>query len=263
MFALLFTVLFAIDQIAAAQKCLYHKQEQSLECWELTSRSDFSSHDLRNVTNLSVSSSNLTYLVGETFEIFEQLQILMLPGNNIKAISEDVFRKTEQLEYIDLAYNEIEYLDTTIFATNNKIAVIDLSGNQLKVLNVDVFKNLPHLETFNLRGNPIDYCEINTHFALLELRFRNIETGIDLKGCSDYYELMPRKFEMQVSEMIHYLNVFNALTVFLLIVVLFALLALLMQSKKTGGWKLPNTSLIFTKYDKLKNLSETKLPQRV
>lgn len=263
MFVATFLLLFA-TQLIVAQKCLHHMMEEnSLECWELTPRTDFSSYNLASVTQLLISSSNLTYLDGRNFESFERLAILMMSGNNIKSFADDTFRELEHLHYLDLSFNDIEYLNPTTFATNAEIAAIDLTGNQLTLLHVDMFKSLPLLKIFNLEGNPIDYCEINTHFALLELRFRNIDTHVELQGCKNYYEMVPRKLEVQISQLIEYLNIFNALTLLLLSAVFFALFALILQSKKTGGWKFPITALTFTRYNRLKDFPETKLPQAV
>lgn len=262
MSAKLLIVLFAIH-LTIAQKCLYHKEEAALECWELTSRTDFSSYDFKNVTNLEVSSSNLTYLTSEFFETFEHLEILMMSGNAIKAIARDAFANIKRLEYIDLSYNDIDYLNPLLFAENTEIAAIDLSGNQLKIFTMDVFEDLPLLETFNLDGNPIDFCEINTHFALLELRYRNVGTHIDIKRCSKYHELVEKELQIEVSQLLHYLQVFNLLTFVLLGAVLIALVALLLQSKKTGGWQFGNLKFTFLRYEKLKSLPETKIPQAV
>lgn len=266
MFELTFTVFITSLYLTTAQKCLYHKHEEALECWELSSRTDFSSqHNLKSVRNLEVSSSNITHLTAEILEPLEKLEILVMSGNAIKTVSKEAFWGTESLQYLDLSHNEIDYLDPTIFATNSKIAAIDLSGNQLSFLTVDVFKDLPLLETFNLDGNPIDFCEINTHIALLELRFRNIETNLEIRACSGYYELVPRSLQVQMAELFYYLNVFNVLTLLLLAMLLVTLLALLLQSKQTGGWgwRFPITNWAFLKYGRLKDLPETKLPQAV
>lgn len=250
-------LLFTI-QLVTSQKCLYHKQEEALECWNLTSKTDFRSHHLKNVTKLLISSSNLTYISGETLEIFEQLTTLMVSSNNIKYIAEDTFRKNQHLEYIDFSYNKIEYLDVKMFATNGKLMVVDFTDNQLKFLHVNLFKNLPLLDRFILNNNPIDYCELNTHFALLELNFRNVFTNIVLEGCSDYYEfVVNEKLEVQLSTLIDYLNISNYISIVLLILVLVTCVILTVQSKISSGWRFSST------YCKLENFSQTKLPQAV
>lgn len=259
----LFILLFAAPHLIVAQQCIFDKKDYILTCWGWSSNANFSDIHFEKAKTLQIKSSNFTQLSAKFFERFEVLEKLTMSRNAIQTVTDDAFRKLEHLKYLNLSYNEIDYLDSMTFVTNTRLAGIDLSGNHLRVFNMDVFKDLPLLETFYLAGNPIDFCETNTHFALLELKYRNIDTHIELKPCEDYYELVPRNLQIQLAQLLYYLSIFNSLSVLLFAAVLVAFLALMLQSRQTGGWRFPLTNLISLKYDRLRNLPETKIPQTV
>ena len=83
------------------------------------------------------------------------LEVLELPGNRFKSISNGTFPPLPALRNLSLASNQIEYLSEFAFAKCGNLSELILRGNYLKSENIGGFANLNNLVKLDLSHNLI------------------------------------------------------------------------------------------------------------
>jgi len=129
------------------------------------------------------------------------LEVLLLPGNNIKEID---LSKNEKLRGLDLESNQIEVIDLTYnhnlqsvnlfdnklkdldLSKNEKLELYLLSNNELTSLNLQNGNNTNFVESVELTGNPNLKCiqVDDAEFSSNNQYWRKDETAIYSEDCS-------------------------------------------------------------------------------
>lgn len=89
----------------------------------------------RNLRNLSIISSQATYISPNAFNELTDLEYLNLENNSIATLPSNVFRKTIKLKWLSLASNKIKTLPDRIFEPVAELKYLDLSYNLLEDIN--------------------------------------------------------------------------------------------------------------------------------
>lgn len=144
-------------------------------------------HDLANLsvhmTHLTLSISNLSTLPVDTFDLFPNLQTLIVRtdlrnltkeqfknatklavlnlgfNNALSRIESNLFEHVPTLEFIDFAYNQIEEIEENAFAGLPKAEVLYLEANIIRRLANHTFGGAPNLLALDLSKNLIENVE--------------------------------------------------------------------------------------------------------
>ena len=121
--------------------------------------------------------SKVSFIHDQAFETNINLEILEMPGNEIKSITLNMFINNVNLKRLDFRYNNIEIIDSRAFANNNKLETILLEDNAILTLSAEVFNNLSNLEILSLNSNGNSEIVADT---LIEKQ--NCENGFRVNG---------------------------------------------------------------------------------
>jgi len=113
--------------------------------------------NLRILTDIDLSSNNISKIAGNTFQGNDKLRTLILRGNSITSLPPAVFPQLRSLKNIDLSNNKIS--EISIKAFNNIIRSptvegIDLSSNRLTTMEEGSIIGLYTLKSLQLHDNP-------------------------------------------------------------------------------------------------------------
>lgn len=126
--------------------------ELNLKGNRLTELSSLSSLTL--LTNLILSSNQLSNLTGDIFRNVTALMILDLSENQITSLPETIFNDLSEIRTIYLQKNNLSTLDAKLFKSQEFIQQLYLSDNQLESLPEDLFDHFILQYTVRLHGNP-------------------------------------------------------------------------------------------------------------
>lgn len=132
-----------------------------------------------HMTHLTLSISNLTTIPEDTFDLFPNLQTLIVQtdlrtltkeqfknatklavlnvgfNNALAKIESNLFAHVPTLELIDFAYNQIEEIEEDAFAGLAKLHVLYLEANLIRALSNRTFGGAPNLVALDLSRNQI------------------------------------------------------------------------------------------------------------
>ncbi|CAO1343185.1 unnamed protein product [Diamesa hyperborea] len=154
----------------------------------------------RDVTELVIVKSSMSYLSDDIFKPFNALQtliihngqlkqltkgdfnsaskltVLKVNGNNIESLGDDVFEGAEEhLTEIVMTSNKIEKLSSGTFHGLNQLKVLSLKDNLITELQLGTFKDVVMLEILILTGNKIKFL----HGKMLEFNRRLMTLAVD------------------------------------------------------------------------------------
>lgn len=89
----------------------------------------------RYLRNLSIISSQATYISQNAFNELTDLEYLNLKNNCITTLPSNLFQKTIKLKWLSLASNKIKTLPERIFEPVAELKYLDLSYNLLEDIN--------------------------------------------------------------------------------------------------------------------------------
>lgn len=154
-----------------------------------------------NATDLQVTSSGVSSVATDAFELLDRLVTLELKGNRLKTVSQASLHPLRNLVKLDLSYNRLTELPNELFKDLSKLREIDLGGNQVQFTenlfnctdaltklscndchlkdvptsSLTKIRNLEHLE---LNENPFQSLHDNTFQGLQQIR------NLSLDNCS-------------------------------------------------------------------------------
>lgn len=132
-----------------------------------------------HMTHLTLSISNLTTIPADTFDLFPNLQTLVVQAdlrtltkeqfknatnlaelnlgfnNALTNIESNLFEYVPTLEFIDFAYNQIRNIEENAFAGLLKAKILYLEANLISTLSNNTFSGAPNLVTLHLSRNSI------------------------------------------------------------------------------------------------------------
>uniref|UniRef100_A0A3Q3X7W9 Uncharacterized protein n=1 Tax=Mola mola TaxID=94237 RepID=A0A3Q3X7W9_MOLML len=129
---------------------------------------------LENIRVISLADNEMKALSSKFFSTFTQLRELDLRGNVLTKLP-DAVAQMEHLTCINLANNSFSIFPEklTVIATLERI---NLEGNTITEIPVDKLSDMPALKWLNVKSNPLDS---NTQFALQSLHNFDILSSRD------------------------------------------------------------------------------------
>lgn len=124
-----------------------------------------------------VSGSILTQLPSTFCDKFENLQVIVFSGAEIKKIDENSFKKCKNLKILNLFRNKITEIPDELFAGNSKLTRLCLSSNKLENLPFDVFSNLKNLKTLELSQNELSSLDPSWFEGLHSLQTLDLKSN--------------------------------------------------------------------------------------
>lgn len=147
-----------------------------------------------HMTHLTLSISNLTTIPADTFELFPNLETLIVRtdlrtltkeqlrnatklavlnlgfNNALATIESHLFEHVPTLEFIDFAYNQIAEIEEDAFAGLPKAKVLYLDANLIETLANHTFAGAPNLQALHLSQNVIGDIEDTALHGLGQLK---------------------------------------------------------------------------------------------
>ena len=105
------------------------------------------------LTSLSLSYRQLTYIEKDAFEDLSRIQVLILSENILTILEPLLFSNLSQLKILHLNSNKLKALDSWLFSGLNQLEMLRLDKNSLTSLNSLVFSQLFQLKEVNLSKN--------------------------------------------------------------------------------------------------------------
>lgn len=122
----------------------------------LTTFSDkvFSFEEASNLKELNLKGNKLTEL--SSLRSLTSLSDLNLSSNQLSNLPEDIFRNLTTLEYLDLSENQLTWLPETIFSDLLGIKAIHLNKNNLSKLDANLFEGQALILQLYLSDNKLE-----------------------------------------------------------------------------------------------------------
>ena len=106
--------------------------------------------------SLNLSNKNLTDLTGlENIPNINQVQMLMLSGNQLQTLPAILFNGLNNLELLSLYNNRLQTLPDTIFNSLSNLKKLSLYNNRLQTLPATLFNGLYNLQDLDLNKNQL------------------------------------------------------------------------------------------------------------
>ncbi|XP_068120741.1 trophoblast glycoprotein-like [Hyperolius riggenbachi] len=165
LFKLIGLLVFLNATLSCPFNCDCHMQVGLLQCQSLTFQEI--PGDLPGwVQNLSITSSNITFLQASTFRwngtSLYNLTTLVLTNDNLQAIEEKAFLGLPSLTTLDLSFNALTYISDDAFVGLSHLQVLKLnqalgepSETEFLILNSQWAKPLQNLKTLEITGNEL------------------------------------------------------------------------------------------------------------
>lgn len=125
-------------------------------------RGAFQAAGLLNLQRVNLSSTGLTFLHPEAFNLLSILIELDLSQNELVQISPDLFKSTERLRHLILNDNPLNTLPADLFPPLNFLKNIEISRCKLRSINQHAFRNLQSLEVVNIHQNELSFLHPDT-----------------------------------------------------------------------------------------------------
>lgn len=132
---------------------------------------------LINLSELSVSFSNINAIESFAFANSSALQIIRLNNNNITRIKKYAFANHNSLERLDLQENELQEIDGQSFANLSRLEYLALNNNKISQLHNGTFSALNNLMELQLQHNWIHKIRPDMFHRLENLRVLKLSSN--------------------------------------------------------------------------------------
>jgi Leucine-rich repeat (LRR) protein len=122
---------------------------------KIKSIEDYSLSHLIALTELNLSSNQLTFISKEMFSGLRNLTLLTLWNNNIKSIEDDSFSHLIALTELNLGSNQFTSIIKGMFYGLPNLTLLNIINNKIKSIEADSFIHLIALTELDLTGNPL------------------------------------------------------------------------------------------------------------
>jgi hypothetical protein len=117
----------------------------------------------------------LPFIPQDLFDVFENLEYLLMYSTGIEDIERDDFQNATNLKYLRIHTNNIKELQDHIFELTSNLEYINLSFNQIEMINKDTFTGLSKLQELHLNDNKLMKIHSKTFTPLLPtIKFLNL-----------------------------------------------------------------------------------------
>ncbi|XP_049818880.1 leucine-rich repeat-containing protein 15-like [Aethina tumida] len=114
----------------------------------------------RNLTYLNLAHNNLTTIIFDVINTYNNLTYLNISFNFISHLDPKLFLNFHKLETVDLRANNLTKIDSLLYNLT-KLKYLDISENYIKNIYLNELSCLNKLEYLNLSKNNISNIEIN------------------------------------------------------------------------------------------------------
>lgn len=132
---------------------------------------------LINLSELSVSFSNIIAIESFAFANSSALQIIRLNNNNMTKIKKFAFANHNSLERLDLQENELQEIDSLSFANLSRLEYLALNNNKISEINNGTFSALNNLLELQLQHNWIHQIKSEMFRRLENLRVLKLSSN--------------------------------------------------------------------------------------
>lgn len=149
--------------------------------------SDDYPNDLANLsihmTHLTLSVSNLTTIPDDTFDLFPNLQTLVVQAD-LRTLTKEQLNNATKLAVLNLGFNNaLAKIESNLFEYVPTLEFIDFAYNQIAEIEVNAFAGLPNAKVLYLEANSIQTLSNHTfvgapNLMLLDLS-RNVIVDIE------------------------------------------------------------------------------------
>ena len=141
------------------------------------SADDVTAAHLALISNLNLSSKNITALRSGDFDGLSSLQALALYRNSLSSLPSNIFSGLSSLNRLDLGSNELSSLPSGVFSDLSSLTWLSLPFNELSSLPSDIFDGLSSLNTLNLSYNSLDSLSADIFSGLSSLSTLNLSSN--------------------------------------------------------------------------------------
>lgn len=184
---------------------------------------------LNSLKNLELQFNNLTEIYSRSFKFLTNLENLNISHNNLVVVSRLSFRNLFKLKQLDLSHNSIFHFDWTTFTNLSNLEFLAVNHNDLRYLSFDdLFVNSTSLNILHLNENP-RLNRYNLLTIIEECRKRQITAEPKLYN-EDQIEMTDE--EIEIEKIIYLYNPMLALTIVVLLTLIFNVYWCRCQSQK-------------------------------
>lgn len=133
-------------------------------------------HNFPEMRSLVLLNTNLDRIRSSDFEDARSLTLLSIeaPSNNLQTFAPNIFEHLTNLETLEFRYGNLLSLHANAFVGLTKLRTLDLTGNVIQALSAETFRPLVNLETFAVNQNALEKLDRNVfanNTELTTLRF--------------------------------------------------------------------------------------------
>lgn len=140
-----------------------------------TTEKDFVIEAIENAADITKfevkTASQLKIMPTQIFQMFPNLEDLLLNSAEIKDLTADRFVNATNLINLYLNFNKLENITAGVFPIASKLEEIHMASNHIKFVQPKSFENLTYLNTIDLQNNSIEIIHQNTFAGLQSLTF--------------------------------------------------------------------------------------------
>uniref|UniRef100_A0AAZ1XE95 TIR domain-containing protein n=1 Tax=Oreochromis aureus TaxID=47969 RepID=A0AAZ1XE95_OREAU len=138
---------------------------------------DFNAENLPTLSELDLSTNNISTLDCHDFTNQTKLRKLYLYQNSITALKPCLFKDLKGLETLKLQTNQITKLNGAFKEHLPNLTQLHLNGNKLTAIKKDAFKGLHSLQNLSLHQNEIKVLESKSFSGLANLTQINLQNN--------------------------------------------------------------------------------------
>ena len=129
---------------------------------------DVTSAHLSAITELRLSSKNISTLQAGDFSSLKALKVLRLTENDISSVNVTAFSGVTALEYFWMDFSRLQSssLPAGVFKSVTALGLLSLRANRLNSLPAGIFPGLTSLTELDVSGNPTDPLPITISLEL-------------------------------------------------------------------------------------------------
>nr|CAH7738155.1 unnamed protein product [Callosobruchus chinensis] len=136
---------------------------------------DYQFENYTQLLKLNISNNQINDIPRDAFKkIYEDLEVLCLSHNRLKAIPFQVFSDISGIRHLDLSYNELVTFLDHFFKFNRYIEVLQLNNNNITKITSNALADLVELKRLDLSHNSLQSIAKGLFDSLINLQYLNL-----------------------------------------------------------------------------------------
>ncbi|XP_053318402.1 leucine-rich repeat and immunoglobulin-like domain-containing nogo receptor-interacting protein 3 [Spea bombifrons] len=153
---------------------LYNLKVLELDCWPFLEDVCATAFQGLNLSSLSITYTNLTFVPAAALRSMVYLEYLNLSYNPIRSIQRGSFRDLFRLRELHMVGASLTTVDSQAFYGLRQIRLLNVSNNLLSTLEEGVFQSVNTLETLRVDANPL-VCDCRLLWILQRRKTLNFD----------------------------------------------------------------------------------------